>query len=95
MVLGADTEGNACVQLKWPADAPKAAVIQVLTAILIGLNKGAWQPVLLQSVLNHGINSNQREVAEAIVNNVLEQDKASQGKILCVDPTDVFKVNNE
>lgn len=88
----ANEAGDLTVGIKWPQEGINPSqVAQTLAIMLHRISNGEWKPIMVRGVQARGIDCNQMDVAQAILEHWGALATEERGSALCVDPTQVFK----
>lgn len=88
-------DGNLNVIIEWPdkEDCAPATAAQLLSALCHQISNGVWKGLMVKAIQTHGVNTDQQSTAQAILENWSEMAVEQRKEQLCVDPTNVFRMN--
>jgi len=90
VLFATDEKDNVKVTVRWPDDAPSAKCVRTISSMLQHISSGHWKPPMIASVKQHGMNTQQTDVAEQIILQWGNTTQNTVSDILCVPPRRVF-----
>ena len=90
-----DMSGDLNVGIAWPKGVQPSQIAQVMSTMLHQISSGAWKSPMVGAVQNCGLDNNQMDISQAILELWSGMVTEERGGSLCVDPTQVFKGQSE
>jgi len=87
--------GDLNVGIAWPKGVQPSQIAQVMSTMLHQISSGAWKSPMVGAVQNCGLDNNQMDISQAILELWSGMVTEERGGSLCVDPTQVFKGQSE
>ena len=95
VVFKISKDGDLTFGITWPQeDIQPSRVANIMAIALHNISAGNWKQLMVRGVQTYGIDVNQPQIAQAILEQWGSVLTTERGGALCVDPTNVFKGQN-
>lgn len=96
IIFRANLEGDLSISVDWPdaSECPPSHAAQLMATMMHQISTGTWKGVMVKAIQAHGIDINEQEMSQAILEHWSGMVQTQRNEALCVDPTSVFRGTN-